>query len=235
MNISDVVRLLEAAGSEQTRKTYRRHGVTAPLYGVRYADLHKLVKQVGVDRELSESLWATGNHDCRVMATMVADAGLIKASTLDAWARQIDNHVLIDSFANLAARSRNGRRRAERWMSAKREWLAATGWHTLAVLAGDTFDVFSADELAKYIDRIEAELHTSPNRVRHEMNQALICIGVRTPALEKRALAAAKRLGKVEVDHGQTSCQTRDAADYIKKTLAYRRKTKTKGRKRTGC
>ena len=56
------------------------------------------------------------------------------------------------------------------------------------------------------------------------MNQALISLGIRNPQLEKMARAAAKKIGKVEVDHGQTSCQTPDAAAYMTKTLAYRKK-----------
>ncbi len=62
------------------------------------------------------------------------------------------------------------------------------------------------------------------------MNNALINIGVRNPALEKKADAAAKRMGTVEVDHGETSCKTPDAAAYIKKTLAHRRKKANKAR-----
>ena len=43
-----------------------------------------------------------------------------------------------------------------------------------------------------------------------------------------------KKIGKVEVDHGQTSCKTPDAASYMAKVLAHRAKGGAK-RKRTGC
>ena len=52
------------------------------------------------------------------------------------------------------------------------------------------------------------------------MNGALIAIGVRSPALRKPATAAAERLGKVEVDHGATACETPDAVSYIDKPWA---------------
>jgi len=45
--------------------------------------------------------------------------------------------------------------------------------------------------------------------------------------LKKEAIAAAGRIGKVEVDHGKTSCKTPDAAAYIKKASA-----RSRGRKR---
>jgi hypothetical protein len=60
------------------------------------------------------------------------------------------------------------------------------------------------------------------------MNQALICIGVRNSRMEKKARAAAKKIGKVVVDHGQTSCQTPDAAQYMTKVLDHQKKKAVK-------
>jgi hypothetical protein len=71
-----------------------------------------------------------------------------------------------------------------------------------------------------HLRTIESSIHKAKNRVRYGMNQAVISIGVRNPKLTKLALAVAKRIGKVEVDHGDTACQTPDAASYIQKTLA---------------
>jgi hypothetical protein len=56
------------------------------------------------------------------------------------------------------------------------------------------------------------------------MNNAVIAIGIRSPTLRKLALTVAKRIGKVEVDHGETNCKTPDAAAYILKTVAHRKK-----------
>lgn len=50
--------------------------------------------------------------------------------------------------------------------------------------------------------------------------QRRIAIGTRSETLEAKALAAAARIGKVIVDHGQTNCKTPDAVSYIKKARA---------------
>ena len=55
------------------------------------------------------------------------------------------------------------------------------------------------------------------------MNGELISIGAFKPALRKRAIEAAKRIGKVEVDHGETSCKTPDEAPYIEKASKRKR------------
>ena len=48
-------------------------------------------------------------------------------------------------------------------------------------------------------------------------NSTLIAIGFRSHTLEKKALAVAKKIGVVEMDHGETNCKTPDAAAYILK------------------
>jgi hypothetical protein len=72
------------------------------------------------------------------------------------------------------------------------------------------------------VSKIESRIHAEPNGVREAMNRALIAIGVRNPKCQKAAVAAAKRIGKVEIDHGETGCKTPDAAAYIDKTIAHR-------------
>ena len=52
------------------------------------------------------------------------------------------------------------------------------------------------------------------------MNQALISIGCRNASLRKSAAAAARRLGKIDVDHGDTDCKTPGALEYIEKNWA---------------
>lgn len=46
---------------------------------------------------------------------------------------------------------------------------------------------------------------------------ALISIGAFKPALRKQAIETARRIGKVEVDHGETNPKTPDAVPYIEK------------------
>ncbi len=74
----------------------------------------------------------------------------------------------------------------------------------------------------KLLDIIRDEIHLRKNRVRDAMNSALIAIGVRNSKLREKAFSVAAAIGTVEVDHGETSCKTPDAADYIRRTLARR-------------
>ena len=231
MNKTDAMKKLKAAGNESARETYARHGITGDSFGVRYADLYKLQNQIGSDQKLAEQLWATGNHDARVLATLILEPAKMKASTLDQWVKTVASQITLDAVAVTAGKSPAAVSCMKKWMKSKQEWIAATGWHVLIVLANQS-DSLPEKDFASYIDHIEENIHSSPNRVRHSMNQAVISIGVRNTALQEKALAAARTIGKVKVDHGDTSCKTPDAAAYIKKTLEHRKKKAAKEAKK---
>ncbi|MEE8062027.1 MAG: hypothetical protein V3T16_09355, partial [Gemmatimonadales bacterium] len=94
-------------------------------------------------------------------------------------------------------------------------WLVATS------MARD--DDLPNDYFIDLLGTVEAEIHNRKNRVRDAMNYALIAIGMRNAVLAKRAIAAARRIGPVQVDHGETGCKTPEAVAYIKKAAARKR------------
>jgi 3-methyladenine DNA glycosylase AlkD len=222
MECKTVLEELESLGTAQNRKVYGRHGVKGPMFGVSYKNQGLLAKRIKTDHALARKLWDSGNHDARVLATMVADPARLDGPTAESWAAALDNYALADAVAKLVSQSPLARAKASKWIKSKQEFIAAAGWSITGYLAlydGDLPD----SHFAGLVPRIEKQIHTSPNRTRYSMNMALIAIGIRSAGLRKLALAAAKKIGKVQVDHGETGCQTPDAAAYIAKTVARRR------------
>jgi 3-methyladenine DNA glycosylase AlkD len=222
MTLTQALQQLKAAGSAQTRKTYARHGVGPKQFGVSYAVLGKLTRQIKRDHALALGLWASGWHDARVLATFIADPQSIGAATLDAWVMEGSNRALSGGLGKFAATTPHAEALAAKWCADPREFVATTGWDTVAQLAMNS--TLPDAKFAALLKTIERDIHQSQNHVRYAMNGALIAIGVRNGKLEKLAVAAAKRIGKVEVDHGDTSCKTPDAVAYIAKTKAHRAK-----------
>lgn len=220
MSADEVMSALEKAGSEQTRKTMTRHGAKAPMFGVSFATLKTLVKRIGVDHELAQALWKTGNFDARLLAVKIADPKAITPAELDRWASDLGGMRMCCGYvASLAAESPHGAAKAKEWLAdaGPRRNL---GW----ALAGFVAQLDETTPDAPFVERlahIEKTIHSAPNSEREAMNMAVIQIGCRNAALKKAALAAAKRIGKVEVDHGDTACKTPDAAAYIEKTWAH--------------
>jgi len=234
MNCKEVMAELKAAATAQNRKIYARHGVADKMFGVSFAHLGRIQKKLKTDHRLACQLWATDNHDARVLTTRIADPLQIESRLADTWVKQLGNYPITDAFSGMIRRGPLARRKADKWTRSKHEWIGRAGWNLVTGLALYEPEL-DDDYLAAFLPEIARRIHSRPNRTRDAMNSALIAIGVRNPRLCKRALAVAKTVGKVEVDHGQTSCKTPDAADYIQKTLAFRqrkrRPTKAKGKR----
>src|SRR4051794_38584364 len=115
MNAAEALRELESRGTDQARKTYGRHGADANVFGVSYADLKSLKKKIKVDQTLAEALWQSGNHDARILATMIADPKAMPAERIDAWSADLTNAILAGALAGLAAQAPEARTLMERW------------------------------------------------------------------------------------------------------------------------
>ena len=227
MTLAETMRILRAKGKPGAAAVYRRHGVTEPTVGLSYADLGVIVKQIGVDHALALRLWDTGLHDARVLATKVADPARLTKATLATWLKACTNYVITDAVAGTAARVPKVLPAARAWTTRRREWTSAAGWNVMAILSmhGDIDEAMAIDLIARIAD----EIHTAPNRTRYSMNNALIAMGGSIPSVRDRALAAARTVGVVHVDHGETGCRTPDAVGMISKMVAHRAAKRTRG------
>ncbi len=226
MTLREAMAALEKGANEQCRKTWARHGVPSPMFGVRYEDLYKLQKRIGRDTELARTLWITGNHDARILATLIAEPKDLARDELDSWIAVAEYRLLNDAVARVAAESAHAVALADAWSRDRSEWISAAGWTSVGVLAAG--DKVTDEWLGARLEGVARGIHAAPNYARHCMYMALIAAGGGRPALTARAIALAGSIGKVEVDHGDTACKTPDAVPYIKKLVARR---KAKGKK----
>jgi hypothetical protein len=65
--------------------------------------------------------------------------------------------------------------------------------------------------------RVEKKIHQAPNETRHAMNGFVIAAGSYVQPLTQFAKQVGERVGKVEVDMGETSCKVPFAPEYIAK------------------
>jgi 3-methyladenine DNA glycosylase AlkD len=217
VNSTEVLALLKKAGKPQTAAIYKRHGSGDNVFGVLTSEIAKLQKKIKVDHALALELWKTGNAEARILAMQIADPEKLSPDEADELAAAPTHQFTAYYLCALLARSSMAPKKMGAWMKSRTEAIREAGFHLLAHrLKLDPVSVSDA-EAEKILQTIEREIHGSPNRARHTMNGALIAIGVSKPSLRKKAIDAAKRIGKVEVDHGETDCTTPEAAAYIEK------------------
>jgi len=222
MTFDEAMGALEAKSTEQTRKTYLRHGASEPLFGVKFGDLRPLARKNGTDHALAEQLWASGNTDARLLACMVADPAEASEDELDAWLGDIESYFLVDVFvAEIASRTLGRRERAQRWIASDRDRTAQAGWDLMNLVALSDEKVPDGF-LEAQLELIAARIQSYGNWTRRSASQAITGIGLRNEDLEAAARRTAQEVGHVEFDPGQTSCVMPDPIEYLEKTKAHR-------------
>ncbi len=228
MTFTEVMAQLEKLGTAQNRKVYTRHGAGRKMFGVSFANLYALRKKIKTDHQLAQRLWRTGYVDAQWLATMIADPAQLTAAEADAWTRDLAQHgrTVGGLFAGVVAKTPFADQKMRAWMKSPKEFVRACGYDVLGVRLRDGDTTVTDADCAKILADIEKIIRRAPNWVRYTMNGAVIGIGIYRRGLTAKALAAAKRIGEVEVDHGETDCKTPDAVPYIQKALARGKKKK---------
>jgi len=223
MKTAEVLATLKKLGKPQTAAIYRRHGSGEQVFGVLTSEIAKLQKKIKVNHALAMELWKTGNAEARILALLVADPGKLTRADADGLVQDGPAHFVGCYLTGLLARSPIAEQTMRAWMKAPDESRREMGYGILGVRLRDEPDSIGDADAERVLATIEKEIHRSPNWARYAMNSALISIGIYKPALRKKAIEAARRIGKVEVDHGETNCKTPAAIPYIEKASKRKR------------
>jgi 3-methyladenine DNA glycosylase AlkD len=219
MKLKEVMAALKAKGSESIKSVLKKHGAKEPFFGVRIGDMKPLVKQLKGEQALALELFATGNGDAQYLAGMIADGRQMTAKQLQSWA----DTALWDMISGttvpwVASEHPDGFALAMKWIDSKNEQIARSGWNTLSALATTIPDAdLPVAQYGKLLDRVVSEMPKAPDGARYAMNSFLIAVGTYVAPLGDKAIASARKLGKVEVDMGDTACKVPDAESYIVK------------------
>lgn len=224
MTLIEVMTELESYGNEDTKRVYLNHGVKEPVFGVKVQDMKKIVKKIKKNHELSIGLFDTGNSDAMYLAGLIADEKKISKNELQKWVKDActyGNHGISEyTVPWIASESKFGYELGLEWIESKEEGIASSGWVALSYNAALKPDnELDVDVYGKLLERVEKNIHSAPNRVRYTMNGFVIAIGSYVKELNIKALKVAKKIGKINVDMGKTSCKVPLATVYIKKVV----------------
>jgi 3-methyladenine DNA glycosylase AlkD len=221
LTVPAILALLKSKGSEQTRKIYARHGIDPQrAFGVKVADLKVIARAVRGQQALACELLSTGNMDAMYLAGLIADGSKLSVDQLNAWADSAAGLQMISEYTIpwLAVEHPQARILALQWIDSPREHIAAAGWCTYSGLLATQPDAsLDLAEIERLLDRVVKEVVAVPNRVRYCMNNFVISVGGYVAPMLKQAKAAARTIGTVKVDVGDTDCKIPQATAYIEK------------------
>ncbi|MEO7489644.1 MAG: DNA alkylation repair protein [Ferruginibacter sp.] len=222
MTKDEVMKMLAILGSEQTKKTFIRHGAREPVFGVKVGDMKPIQKKIKKNYSLAVELFAAENADAQSFAGLIADETKMTQKDFAAWVKNA-NYTMISEFtvAWIAAESKHGWELALQWIESPVEKIASSGWATLAnIVAIQPDELLNIKKLEELLKIVTKKIHTSANRVKHTMNQFVIATGSYVVPLGNKAKEAAKEIGLVTVNMGDTACKEPDAITYINKAIS---------------
>ena len=222
MTAKQILAELKPLGSDSYKKVMRNHGVKEPFFGVKISDLQKIRKRIKKDYQLALDLYDTGNYDAMYLAGLIADDARMTKKDLRAWIANATHPPLTGSTIPwVAADSPHGCELALEWIDSKKPLTAAAGWATLASLVSikDESEL-DLPALKRLLERVRNTIHQAPDAVRYQMNSFVIAVGSYVKPLTDTALQSAEKIGPVDVDMGNTSCEVPSAPDYIRKAQA---------------
>jgi len=88
---------LRSLRSETNRAGMARYGINVEnAFGVPVPKLRKKAKGLGADHELAVALWATGNHEARLLACFVDHPDAVTVAQMEEWAGDFDSWDICD-------------------------------------------------------------------------------------------------------------------------------------------
>lgn len=218
-NAKNLLAQLEAWGSEGARRIYQLQGAGEHCFGVPLGKLRPLAEKLKRDHGLALELWASGNVDAQVLATMVIDPSrlippeaerMLKACTWFRVADELINNAILEMSGLDVLRAK--------WIKGKHVMVARAGWslitHQVVHHQAEDLDL---DALLKLI---ESSILRAPLRKQEAMNRTLVEIAVHIPKRTKQCIALGEKLGRFDTRPTPKGCIPTYAPEWIAAALA---------------
>ena len=184
---------LTAQASDESRAGMARYGINVTnALGVSVYELRRMAKALGADHDLALALWDTGNHEARMLASMVDEPAAVTEAQMEEWAAAFDSWDVCDQVtSNLFDKTPFAYDKVREWSAAEDEWVKRAAFATAAALAVQ--DKKAPDEcFLAILELVRREAGDGRNFVKKAVNWALRNIGKRNAALHAAAIETAE-------------------------------------------
>lgn len=216
MTVREVLALLARNKDERGIKVWERTGRKGlETFGIGITRLKALAKTIGRDHALALDLWKEPYLDARLLACMIDEPRAVSEEQVDRQVADAGMWLLSHTYCQmLLSKTPFAVDTAVAWAKSRDDTRRRCAWLLLYHIAKDEKKL-GDDFFEPYLDVIEKRLQNEENMVKDGMNSALFRIGMRSRRLNRRAVAVAKKVGRVEVDYGDNSCEAVDALKHL--------------------
>jgi 3-methyladenine DNA glycosylase AlkD len=206
-DVATIIAHLERLASPADAAGMARFGIRgARVLGVPVKTLRAIARETGRSHALAEGLWASGIHEARILASIVAEPKRVDHGQMERWVADLDSWDLCDQCCtNLWVRTPFARNTALEWSEREEEFVKRAGFVLMAQVAGKDKNA-PTELLHRYLARAEAAADDERNfvkkaitlRVSFANSWALREIGQHSPELNAAAVTVARRLQEAE-------------------------------------
>jgi len=199
MTYEEIIRKLEVLSDPKSLAGMARFGITpAHAYGVKIPPLRKIAKEAGRNHALAKKLWAKDTRETRILAAMIDEPGKVTEKQMERWVREFDYWEICDQvIMNLFDRTPFTWKKAVEWPEREEEYVKRAGFALIARLAWTDKKATDKD-FEKLFSLIKKYSVDSRSMVKKAVNWALRQIGKRNKSLNRKAIAMAKEISKLD-------------------------------------
>ena len=176
-----------------------RFGIdTACAVGATVTELRRFARDLGHDHELAASLWASGVHEARLLASLVDEPTRVSEAQMEAWVADLDSWDVCDGVCgNLFDRTPFALGKAVEWSSREPEFEKRAAFALMASAAVHRRDLPDA-AFASLLPVIGGQATDERNYVKKAVSWALRQIGKRSSGLNARAIRTAEQIERID-------------------------------------
>lgn len=197
--VADIVEDLKLLSSENHKKGFAHFKIEdSTALGVSMPRIRELAKRIGKDGELANELWNTQVHECKLLATLVANPKTFSQSEADQWVLDFYSWDICDQAnSNLFRKTNFIWESIFEWIKLEGEFQRRAGFAGLAVLA--VHHKNADDQL--FLNSLECiEKYATDNRnfVKKAINWSIREMGKRRINLHQPCIDLCYRLAKID-------------------------------------
>ncbi len=141
LTADQIIANLKQRANVQAVEGMARYGSRpAQALGISIPTLRKMAKEIGRNQALAVALWASGIHEARILASMIAEPQLVSAELMEEWVNDFDAWDVCDQVCgNLFDQTPYAYQKARDWCQREKEFVRRAGFVLMAELAVHAF------------------------------------------------------------------------------------------------
>ncbi|MBU0476655.1 DNA alkylation repair protein [Patescibacteria group bacterium] len=200
MNYKEILKEFKSLSNPENVAGMARFGIKSKskIYGIRIPELRRIAKKTGKDHKLALELWSSRIHEARILASMIDESEKVTKEQMEDWVKDFDSWDVCDQVCgNLFDKTEFAFQKAIEWADRKEEFVKRASFAIIAWLAVHNKKMEDKKFLKLFV-LIKKASTDERNFVKKAVNWALRQIGKRNLNLNKRAIALAKEIKKID-------------------------------------